>query len=218
MDILYYIGNGSKYDNKELKYSLRSLEKHCKDIGELWIVGEKPNFLNKKLKYIKMEDKFAYYTNAFLKTNAAIEAGISKDFLLMNDDFFMLEDFEAEKYPYFHRGEIMEKAKNDYQQLIVDTGVLLKKLEKPTLHYGVHCPMRINGEKYQELKKYYKKKVSPRCLYGNFFEVGGQKVIDNKGYVLKRSNTLCYSTKDFILDGMFNELEEMFPEPSRWEK
>ena len=53
MDILYYIGDGSHHNNEELRYSLRALEKHCKDIDEVWIVGNKPHFLNDKVKYLK---------------------------------------------------------------------------------------------------------------------------------------------------------------------
>ena len=37
---------------------------------------------------------------------AAIEAGISENFLLMNDDFYMLKNFTAARYPYYYRGEI----------------------------------------------------------------------------------------------------------------
>ena len=33
MDIVYCLGNGSKWDNNELRYSLRSVERYCK---KLW--------------------------------------------------------------------------------------------------------------------------------------------------------------------------------------
>jgi hypothetical protein len=45
MDILYYIGSGSRHNNDELRYSLRSLDAHCKDVDKVWIVGNKPRFL-----------------------------------------------------------------------------------------------------------------------------------------------------------------------------
>ena len=126
MDVLYYIGGGSMRNNVELRLSLRALEKHCKDLGKVFIVGNKPAFL-KNVEYIWVEDKFEWWRNAFEKTKAAIKAGISDDFLLMNDDFFMTGSFEAAKYPYYHRGEMPDCSKTQYQEVIANTKKLLKK-------------------------------------------------------------------------------------------
>lgn len=72
MDILYYIGSGSHHNNQELRYSLRALETHCKDIGDVWIVGNKPHFLNNNVRYLWVEDANAWWQNAFHKTMAAM--------------------------------------------------------------------------------------------------------------------------------------------------
>ena len=74
MDILYYIGKGSHHNNQELRYSLRALEKHCKDIGNVWIVGNRPHFLNNNIKYLWVEDSGQWWQNAYRKTMAAIDA------------------------------------------------------------------------------------------------------------------------------------------------
>ena len=42
MDVLYYIGAGSMRQNIELRLSLRSLEKHGKNIDRVFLVGNKP--------------------------------------------------------------------------------------------------------------------------------------------------------------------------------
>ena len=220
MDILYYIGSGSHHNNQELRYSLRALEAHCQDIGDVWIVGNRPHFLNNNVKYLWMPDSGFWWQNAFRKTMAAIEAGISENFLLMNDDFFMLKDFSAAEYPYFHRGEIKDVAENKYQQVICNTRQILQRLGKPFKHYGVHCPMRINGKKYRELAGYYTdtdNPVSARCLYGNLF-CKGRKVQDCKSTEMRTSTTGCWSSKDWITGEMFAELDRLFPKPSRWEK
>ncbi len=220
IDILYYIGNGSHHNNLELLYSLRSLETHCKDIGNVWIVGNKPHFLNDNVKYLWVEDAAAWWQNAFNKTMAAIDNGISEDFLLMNDDFYMLKDFTIADYPYYHRGEIPDIAENKYQQVIVNTKRILQILGKPFKHYGVHCPMRINAEKYKQLSEFYTSvdnPVSARCLYGNFF-CKGKKVSDCKFSDIKPSITGCWSSKDWITEDVFKELQKMFPKPSKWEK
>ncbi|MBP5352545.1 MAG: hypothetical protein J6Y91_02115 [Alphaproteobacteria bacterium] len=221
MDILYYIGSGSHHNNQELRYSLRALEHHCQDLGKVWIVGNKPHFLNDNIHYLWVPDDKEWWKNAYCKTRAAIDAGISEDFLLMNDDFYMLKDFYAAQYPYYHKGDIMEKASNAYQQVIVNTRRILESSGKPYKHYGVHCPMRINVCKYKELDRFYNHEyedmpVSARCLYGNLF-CRGRKVSDNKCDVLKVGATGCYSSRNWAPQAL-NKLQEIFPQPSRWEK
>lgn len=215
MDVLYYIGGGSMHHNNELKYSLRALEKHCKDLGKVWVVGNKPEFLQ-NVEYIWVEDKDKWWKNAFLKTIKAIENGISDKFLLMNDDFYMLEDFKAETYPAYYHGEIPQKAVNPYQEVIINTARLLKSMDKPTKHYGIHCPIMIEAEKYKTLAKYMTEPVSVRCLYGNLF-CKGQNADDCKCSVLKKNKTKCFSSTPWAPEVMA-ELQRLFPERSRFEK
>lgn len=220
MDVLYYIGRGSHYQNRELRYSLRALQEHCKDTDNVWVVGNKPPFLADNVKYLWVEDSGAWWQNAYRKTMAAIEAGISENFLLMNDDFFMLKDFKAAEYPYYHKGDIGEIAKNKYQEVIINTRRILQELGKPFKHYGVHCPMRINAKKYKELARFYageykNQPVSARCLYGNLF-CRGRKVPDCKAATFQESVTGCYSSQDWAKD-ILNELKKQYPIPSKWE-
>ena len=48
MDILYVVGTGSKWDNNELRYSLRSIDKYGINIDRVFIVGTKPDFCDGK--------------------------------------------------------------------------------------------------------------------------------------------------------------------------
>jgi hypothetical protein len=214
MDVLYYIGGGSMQHNIELRLSLRSLELG-KNIDRVFIVGNKPEFI-KNVEYIWVEDKEQWWENAFNKTKAAIKAGISQDFLLMNDDFFMLEEFDALKYPFYYRGELPLQADRQYTEVLLNTRKILEKEGYKTKHFGVHCPIRINGEKYLTLEKYFTSPVSARCLYGNIFIKGARKVKDGKGNF--DSSTKCYSSKTWIDDDTLKILKEKFSKPSRWEK
>ena len=56
MDIVYIIGKGSKWNNQELKYSLRSIAKYGINIGKVFIVGYKPNFVSDEVIYIPCDD------------------------------------------------------------------------------------------------------------------------------------------------------------------
>lgn len=216
MDILYYIGSGSSHNNDELRLSLRSIDTHCKDIDKVWIVGNKPAFL-RNVEYLWVEDKDKWWKNAFTKTKAAIEAGISDEFLLMNDDFFMIADFNASDYPYFHKGEIPETGENPYRKVIVNTGKYLKSIGANSYHYGIHCPMRIEGKKYLELEKHLTQPMSVRCLYGNLF-ADGKLAKDVKGEKITKNQTKCYSAKERMSEDIYQELLTLFPNPSRWEE
>lgn len=216
MDVLYYIGAGSNRNNLELRYSLRALDKFGQNIDRVFIVGNRPAFL-KHVEYLWVEDKYEWWRNAFEKTKAAINAGISSEFLLMNDDFYMTAEFDAEKYPYFYRGELPAIGGCKYTDMLASTRKILEAEGKPFKHFGVHCPMRIIGEQYLTLEKYVEKPFSARCMYGNLFVKGARKVEDCKGGGIKKIPTKCYSSKSWMSDDDLNALKQMFDKPSRWE-
>ena len=134
----------------------------------------------------------------------------------MTDDFFMRAEFTAEDYPYYHRGDIVAGGDSEWRKVISATGEYLKSINKPYKHYGVHCPMVIEGKKYLEIEKHLTQPMSARCLYGNMFCQGVQ-VEDCKGDEIKESPTKCWSSKIWAKD-LIHKLAEIYPQPSRWEK
>lgn len=217
MDALYYIGGGSMRNNMELRLSLRSLEKFGKNIDRVFVVGNKPPFLSKEVNYIWVDDKYEWWKNAFEKTKAAIKAGISDEFLLMNDDFFMMAEFDALKYPYYHKGDMPLDKEGVYGGVVANTRKVLESMGATYKHFGVHCPMRIEAQKYLELEKYYTSPVLARCLYGNLYAKGAKLIKDNKGDEIKKGQTKCWSSRNWLKDEAFNELKKMFDTPSKWE-
>lgn len=213
MDVLYYIGDGSSHHNLELRLSLRTLEKHF-NADKVWIVGNRPEFLQ-NVEYLWVEDKGKWYQNAVTKTVAAIQAGISDKFLLMNDDFFLTKDID-ENYPYYHRGNISLEPQNDYQKVISNTRKYLEAIGKPYKHYGVHCPMVIDKNKYMSLSDLFGKPYSIRCLYGNMF-CKGTLTKDNKGDTFKDSKQGCFSSKPWAKDTL-KEIEKIYSQKSKWER
>lgn len=204
--------------NIELRLSLRALEANGKNIDRVFVVGNKPEFLNNNVNYIWVDDKYQWWRNAFEKTKAAINGGISEDFLLMNDDFFMMQEFDAEKYPYYYRGDLPETDDRDYTDVLASTRKILEREGKGIKHFGVHCPIRINAKQYLELEKYKYEPFSARCLYGNLFIKGARKVNDCKGDMITPNATKCFSSKDWMTDEVIKALKENFNKPSKWEK
>jgi len=154
MDIVYILGKGSLANDDELRYSLRSLESRCKDLGKIFIIGESLDWLQ-NVCVIPHEDKHKKpWKNALDKVRAMCEHSLlSDDFLLMNDDFFAFDDFLASEVPYY-----ATKGGNGGVSGPVD--------------FAVHKPIRINKEMYlkmpitTEMSTAY----SPRSFYGNFYK------------------------------------------------
>lgn len=44
IDVVYKLGNGSRFDDAELRYSLRSLS-NFRDLGKIYVVGKKPAWI-----------------------------------------------------------------------------------------------------------------------------------------------------------------------------
>lgn len=226
-DVLYILGRGSKHDDLELRLSLRCLEKNSKNIDKVFIVGNCPEWVQNVV-HIPAEDTYQREQNHFQKVFRAIEGGISDNFLLMNDDFFMLKSFDVRKYPYYVRG-YLERYENPsrYQIMLNNTLKYLKNMGiNNPLAYNVHCPIIYNGKDFYSLKGFAEEHkrddigYSPRILYGNLFIKKGVVVDDCKMHKdgnISVGKTCCLSTSDYC-DNILKEIEIMYNKKSRWEK
>lgn len=181
MDVLYTLGTGSLYQNAEIKQSVKLLNRHV-DYDRLFIIGEKPN-LGGKYEFIPFKDQLTRTNNVFLKlVKMCEETDISENFLYMMDDVFILKDIDIDHYPMYHSGELKDLPNiSSYFKEINNTKMFLAKQNKPTLNFGVHCPIVYNKKKIMEIDSFYWKEVNgknnqlnPRVLYGNYTE--GNKV------------------------------------------
>lgn len=178
MDVLYTLGNGSLYENQEIKQSVKLLRKHVK-FDRLWIIGEEVK-LDTNYNFIPFKDQLTRTKNVFRKIVEVCENyDISDDFLYMMDDVFILKDIEIANYPVYHSGYLKDyPPMNNYFKELNNTKMFLVKQSKPTLNFGVHCPIVYNKEKIMQIDSFYWKYVNsgpnrelnPRILYGNWFE------------------------------------------------
>ena len=160
MDLLYPIGTGSKWKNHELLFSLRSVEKNLKGVGRVFVVGEKPEFLSSKAMHIPCSDLDSPQVNptlnVIIKIQAAIEAGISENFLLMNDDFIILKAIHCQSMPLLHKGFFSDypytywNAGNYRQRMRATYELLLKEVDEPK-NFGVHVPFEINVTEFEKM-------------------------------------------------------------------
>lgn len=231
MDIVYFV-RPSNY-NDELKYSLRSL----KNIphGNVFMAGYMPGW-TKNVKHIK-----AYHTpgSSNSNTNRQLEAiandnRVSEDFILMNDDFFIMSYMD--EIPRLNRGPIenvlayYEPADSMYYHGMLSTSEYIKTLGyKDVLCYELHVPMVMNKTNIREMFSQYRKlnpglpQLHKRTLYGNMFNYGGESIEDVKVFNYDQQfdkNSKFLSTTE----GIWNKSEigkfirEQFQEKSKYEQ
>jgi len=104
---LVYLCKSIPTGNHELRFSLRSAERNL-HFDKVFIVGYKPEFLNDKVIHIPMPDvdKNKHINVARKIAEILCDKRISDDFILMNDDFYILREYK--KIPYYYNKSIRE--------------------------------------------------------------------------------------------------------------
>ena len=226
MDIVYVCRPG---DNEELRYSIRSVVKNMPH-DNIWLIGNKPKWYEGNfLSVPDTSNKYENIRNAI--KSVSINSDISDDFVLMNDDFFVMNPLS--EIPVFHGGLLIDKI-NDYitlvgmtryVKLLMNTHRFLTNYGiKNPLDYDIHTPIQMNKA---NLTKIIHKKHFPRSMYGNIFNIGGTEIKDVKIYpntsnLYSKSYNIdtsipYLSTLDSSFKGVFALLYGMFSDKSKYE-
>jgi len=193
MDLVYICRDG---ENEELRYSIRSAVKNLPH-DKIWVVGGKPDWYTGN--HIQVNQTRSKYVNARNNLKAVCsEEGISDSFILMNDDFYIIN--KVRSVPYMYSGTLDDKIENregtfngnSYTTLLRETlGYLSRKKKSLILDYELHVPMVMEKKK---LEKILKLSGLWRSIYGNIFDVGGIKIRDVKVYT--KTNKFYNSSYD----------------------
>jgi hypothetical protein len=191
LDIVYILGTGSIWNDNEIRYSLRSVQKFFPNHGHVYVVGENLDWFNTQhITHIPAIDPYINKSaNGIHKIQVACQTEeISDPFILMNDDFIFAEP--TEEIEVFHKGTLdynLQKhpSKNGYYfENMVNTKVILYEqgIENP-IDYSIHYPIIL--DKVKTLKSINvglasKKPFLLRTLYGNLWNIGGKETMDFK--------------------------------------
>jgi hypothetical protein len=229
MDFVYICRDG---ENEELRYSIRSVLNSFPE-AKVWLVGGKPEWYSGHC--VPVEQNSNKYANALKNLKSLCEhPEISDNFVLMNDDFFIIKKINS--IDQFYNGLLSDKI-NRFTQ-ITGSSMYIKKLIttnkklidlgiKNPIDYELHTPMPMNKPGLLDVIEKY-----PECLwrsmFGNLYNVGGTQMDDVKIYVNKRhlarsneitDSSIYMSTEDTSLKVMLDKmLRQMLPEPSIYEK
>lgn len=191
LDIVYVVRPGA--ENESLRYSLRSLTNLAH--GKVYISGGMPPWCRDVYHIIKevdqeLPDQEDSNLNLLL---AALDPDLSENFILMNDDFFIMQKGDL---PFMHQGPLQARIDqyrvgNRYHQaysLIRTQGVLADLGIPPEeqLSYELHIPMVMNKANVIHMFNVWKETglelfaLRPRTMYGNLYKINGVNTQDAK--------------------------------------
>lgn len=232
-DVVVPVGPGN--NNEELRYSLRSLRylPHRRVV----ICGHAPPWL-RDVKVVPLEQRRSKYENSTANLLAACRLpDLTEEFILWNDDFFLLEPIE--RVPVLHRGPVSEVAayyrryaSGAYFQGMQLTSRILAKLGHPApLSYELHVPMPMRKSLFLDAISRARAPGMPRfqalhkrTLYGNIAGLGGKRVEDVKvhdhTFPWKRGPLPFVSTtaRTFRDHEVGQLIRDLHPDPSPYER
>jgi hypothetical protein len=149
--IVLPLGTGSRHNNLELRYCLRSIEKYLTGYSDVFIVGDLPDWLRNVIHipcYDQGDKTYDKERNIYTKIMAACaDERVSEDFLFINDDHYLLQGYEAGKFPYYCHGWLRNQMTvTDYKHTVSNT---MKAFEDSMPYFDIHCPIRYNKFKFE---------------------------------------------------------------------
>lgn len=233
MDIVLPLGKGSINNNLELRFCLRSIEKYVADVENVFIIGERPDFLRNTVHVsaIDMQGHEYKERNIFSKIMLACnDPRVSDDFLFFNDDHFLLRPWLADT---FHHRETLKEmqfnriVKDAYYKAICNTVAFIGG---DAFNFDVHCPIVYNKERFKRTvgrADWYKKGgFLIKSVYCAMNGIVGSLVQDlkiSKPFSPREIRLMLrdrpyFSCSDHGLNKPLRDyLHELFPNPSRYE-
>lgn len=237
IDVVYIYAEGlSKWREQELKYSLRSLEKYGRNYNKVWIIGDKPEYLNDKINHIPQTDDLSHSKERKIceKIITACQTeGISDPFVAANDDYFLTREIDLSEIKYYYQHTLEDKIKQKqkidiYKISLQNTDEALKEKGLPTLHYDIHYPIIYIKHLFKQAMSQYgwtkKGGYVIKSLYANTMLIEGEERADckifyshSRNWIRKRiSEVDLFSTGD-ITRAMAEILQELYPDKSKFE-
>lgn len=234
IDVVIPLGNGSPLDNLELRYALRGIQKYLTGYRRVYIVGELPDFIHNVV-HIPFKDTSKYKQKNIMRKiqRACEEESLSKEFMMFNDDHFLLMEEEASEYPFYAHGMIeaeIKRCNGDYKNSLINTLSVLKDLS--TWNFDCHQPIRYDKDQFVNIMSYYDWSVPHgyviKSLYCNALNIqptmlgSDAKVHDaiSQGALDEMVSThTCFSTSNYALTNIVKrKLDALFPEKSVYER
>ena len=240
IDVVYVLGKGTKWNDNEIRFSLRSLAKNVTGIRNVYIVGERPDFL-KRVIHISYPDELLNNADGNIirkLLRVCQEERLSSDFLFVNDDHVFMKPMVAAEIPAYHKGDMTKIDRKYFEEnfwrgrLYRTMNILIQK-GFTAYHFDCHVPIVINKIAFPAAMEPfdYARNIgyTMKSLYANIVctdapLLNGEKVTLFRPYtfgdIMKRiEGRLFVAFNDSGLTPILKELLfHMFPEPCKYEK
>ena len=221
--IIPVIKNGSRKNDVELLYCLRSVEKHLRNYGNIVIIGHLPDIINpESVVYIPFKDGPKKQANIRSKIIAAFEH-TTDTVLFTNDDIMLVSDLDASSFPYYYSGDLRDTAEKAARHFAYNE---LKEQGLPTKHFDIHFPILYKKNLFIESSRHYSDEASIKSTYANHWHIEGVETKDLKINSSLREWTIreaiedriCFSVGDYgVTNSMLEVLNSLYPDPSKYE-
>ena len=242
-DVVYVLGTGSAWNNNELRFSLRSIEKNGTNVGRIYVVGVRPDFLSDKVIHIPADDIYNPNINADGNIThkvlaACADKRLSRDFLFINDDHIVLRPIDLKNIPSFHKGDMNtfpEKywAANHWRCRLKRTMETLNQRGLTAWHFDCHTPIILNKKLFPKVMSGFPFQegigLTMKSIYGNSVCAGSCKLLEGEKKTIFELLTLEQINKrlsgcgymSFNDSGLNNSLKiwlyHQFPDRCKWE-
>jgi hypothetical protein len=222
--------------NPELRWALRSLE--LIPHGRVWLAGHMPHWI-REARCIPTSQNRSKHENAEANIIAACRHdAVAEEFLLWNDDIFLLEPIE--RMPVLHRGPLREFLAEQEPKLGASAYMrgnratldILERLGHPDpLCYELHVPLPLTKSAVLEAHALARAEGMPatralqlRSLTANHAGLGGDRARDVK--VAKAHHDWTPGPLPFVstTDAMWAQshpaarhVKDLYPRPGRYE-
>lgn len=244
LDVVIPYIESKAWEENEIRYCLRGIEKHVKNLGTVHVIGHPPAFLREVVSHKANLNSNIHNKepNIFRKVIYACQnPEISDPFLFMNDDHFLLQDVSID-YPFYHSGTLLAKIPAEkrtftpYQRCCLRTACELSVKGFPILNYDVHLPIIIYKQNFLDAVSQFNWNTEGiglvmKSIYGNFVfqynkSILVQLITDckiQKGYewesiLAKTKNRPAFSIGDTGLNIQLKTyIDSLYPDKSRFE-
>lgn len=238
-DVVYIVGRGTGWADNELRFSMRSLAKHVKGIGKIFIVGKIPAFVTNVVA-LPWPDNYACKERNIMEkvAYACGHPDLSEKFLHVHDDHFALADVDAGHVPnYAGWLDLWQLAgavhkDNPWRISVLNAANELFEMGLPVWNFDIHTPIVLNKNLYPEIMDRFDWRGTPngfvvKSLYANSLHLDPVKISDVKlndrypmqDIVKKIRGREWFSIGNGALSSSFkNLLSELYPKPSPWER
>ena len=136
VDVVYPLSNGSRHNDWELRYSLRSLEKYALGLDRVFVVGHKPDWLTGVVHLPHHAPHANKDADIIHKLRLACNSGISDRFIFASDDQCILQTVDLRSLPAYYRSK--PKCKSKWISRLRAAIRYTKQHGGPGFHFDTH--------------------------------------------------------------------------------